>query len=105
FFSTPAQIEATFAASMDQLWDYWLNYSWETNIFRNDDQILGGDLIVTENHGSVLWAGHYSAILNLNNAIRAMKNGSLQDADPSVLMAQAKFLRGYNYFMLVRMFG
>ncbi len=105
FFTTPAQVEATFAASMDYLWNFWGTYSYGMSLFRNDDQILGGNLTNPANHASGLWAAHYSAILNLNNAIRAMKDGSLKGADTSQLMAQAKFLRGYNYFMLVRMFG
>lgn len=105
FFTTPAQVEATFAATMDYLWSYWGTYGYGMSNFRNDDQILGGNLTVSANHASGLWAAHYSAILNLNNAIRAMKDGSLKGADTSQLMAQAKFLRGYNYFMLVRMFG
>lgn len=105
FFTTPAQVEATFAATMDYLWNYWGTYGYGMSNFRNDDQLLGGNLTFNANHASGLWAAHYSAILNLNNAIRAMKDGSLKGADTSQLMAQAKFLRGYNYFMLVRMFG
>lgn len=105
FFTTPQQVEATLAGTMDFLWNFWGTYSYGMSHFRNDDQLLGGNLTFNANHGSGLWASHYSAILNLNNAIRAMKDGSLKGADTSQLMAQAKFLRGYNYFMLVRMFG
>ena len=108
FYTTPAQIEAAFAASMNTLWDYWGGYSYGYGPFTNDDQYIGGDLVINNNHGSDLWNIHYRALLNINSAIRAMKNGNLgttPQADVDVLMAQAKFLRGYNYFMLVRMFG
>ncbi|HRE51002.1 MAG TPA: RagB/SusD family nutrient uptake outer membrane protein [Flavitalea sp.] len=108
FYTTPSQIEATFAASMNTLWDYWGGYSYGYGPFTNDDQYIGGDLVINNNHGSDLWNIHYRALLNLNSAIRAMKKGNLgttPQAEVDVLMAQAKFLRGYNYFMLVRMFG
>jgi len=105
FFTTPAQVEATYAATMDYLWSYWGTYGYGMSNFHHDDQLLGGNLTISANHASGLWAAHYSAILNLNNAIRAMKDGSVKGADITQLMAQAKFLRGYNYFMLVRMFG
>lgn len=108
FYSTPEQIEATFASSMNSLWDAWSAYGYAMAVFANDDQLNGGDLNIPENWGSDLWAAHYSAILNLNAAIGAMGKGNLKNVDQSeidVLMGQAKFLRAYNYFMLVRMFG
>lgn len=108
FYTTPSQIEATFAGAMNELWDYWGGYGYGMGNFINDDQYDGGDLVVGNNHGSDLWNRHYSAILNLNAAIKAMKAGNLgttPQADVDVLMGQAKFIRGYNYFMLVRMFG
>lgn len=109
FYSTPSQVEATFAASLNTLWNYWGGYGYGMGVFIHDDQYNGGNLVIGNNHGAFLWRAHYSAIMNLNNAIRAMKKGSLAAGTPQTtvdnLMAQAKFLRGYNYFMLVRMFG
>lgn len=108
FYSTPAQIEATFAASMNSLWDAWSAYGYGMATFANDDQLDGGNLNIPDDWGSDLWAAHYNAILNLNAAISAMKKGSLggiDETDKNILMAQARMLRGYNYFMLVRMFG
>ncbi len=109
FNTTPSQVEATFAGAMNNLWDYWGGYGYAMGNFINDDQYDGGDLVISNNHGSDLWELHYRSILSLNSAIAAMKKGSLGAAiSPDVydvLMAQAKFLRAYNYFMLVRMFG
>ena len=109
FYTTPAQVEATFAASLDRLWSYWGGYGYGMGNFIHDDQYDGGDLVIARNHGSDLWNRHFAAIANLNSAIAAMKKGSLGTATPQatvdLLMAQAKLLRGYNYFMLVRMFG
>ncbi|MCW3111427.1 MAG: RagB/SusD family nutrient uptake outer membrane protein, partial [Segetibacter sp.] len=109
FYTTPGQVEASFAAAMNNLWDYWGGYGYGMGNFDNDDQLDGGDLVITHNHGSDLWNRHYAAIANINSAIAAMKKGSLGTAIPQatmdLLMGQAKFLRAYNYFMLVRMFG
>ncbi|MBA2562915.1 MAG: RagB/SusD family nutrient uptake outer membrane protein, partial [Chitinophagaceae bacterium] len=109
FYTTPSQIEATFASSMNKVWDYWGGYGYGMGNFIHDDQYDGGDLVIGNNHGSDLWNAHYGAILNLNAAIKAMNKGNLgttvsqQELDE--LMGQAKFIRAYNYFMLVRMFG
>ncbi len=109
FYTTPAQIEATFAASMNYVWDYWGGYGYGMGNFIDDDQYYGGELVIGNNHGSDLWDAHYAAILNLNAAIGAMKKGSLDgNASPekaAELMGEAKFIRAYHYFMLVRMFG
>ena len=109
FYTTPSQIEATFAGAMNRVWDYWGGYGYGMGNFINDDQYDGGDLVIGNNHGSDLWDGHYAAILNLNSAIKAMKDGNLgSTATPEeidLLMGQAKFIRAWNYFMLVRMFG
>jgi hypothetical protein len=109
FYTTPSQVEAAFAAAMNNLWDYWGGYGYGMGAFVNDDQLDGGDLVIPRNHASDLYNRHYAAILNLNTAMAAMKKGSLGAGtsrdEYDLLMAQAKFLRAYNYFMLVRMFG
>lgn len=109
FYTTPSQIEATFAGAMNRVWDYWGGYGYGMGNFINDDQYDGGDLIIGNNHGSDLWSAHYAAILNLNTAIKAMKAGNLgtsaSQEEVDQLMGQAKFIRAWNYFMLVRMFG
>lgn len=110
FYKTTSQIEATFAASMNMVWSYWgQGYGYGMGFFIDDDQYNEGDLVIGNNHGRGLWNAHYRAIKNLNKAIGAMKKGSLGTAVPQakldVLMAQAKFIRAHNYFMLVRMFG
>ena len=109
FYTTPGQIEATFAASLNRLWSYWGGYGYGMGAFVHDDQYFGGNLVITNNHANFLWNAHYGAISNLNAAIGAMKKGNLRQATSAatedLLMGQARFLRAYNYFMLVRMFG
>ncbi len=108
FYKTTAQIESGFAAAMDQLWGYWSGYGYAVSTFAHDDQLEGGNLVIGANHGRGLWNAHYRAILNLNNVIRALNEGNPEGAsaeEVQLLEGQAKFLRGYNYFQLVRMFG
>ncbi|HUQ67468.1 MAG TPA: RagB/SusD family nutrient uptake outer membrane protein [Flavitalea sp.] len=109
FYTTPSQIEATFAGALNRVWDYWGGYGYGMGNFINDDQYDGGDLIIGNNHGSDLWSAHYAAILNLNNAIKSINSGSLASSasqeEIDQLLGQAKFIRAWNYFMLVRMFG
>lgn len=109
FYTTQAQVESAFAASMQKLWSYWGGYGYSgQTFFRNDDQWYGGNLVIPHNYAQLLWKAHYAALLNINSAIAAMNKGNLKgvpQATIDVLMGQAKFLRAYNYFMLVRMFG
>jgi hypothetical protein len=109
FYNDPTQIEAVFAASMNSVWGSWYGYGWAMRAtFQDTDNQNGGNLNISQNHGSALWAAHYRAILNLNFALAAITAGKLAAVPQEqidVLVGQAKFLRAYNYFMLVRMFG
>lgn len=52
-----------------------------------------------------LWAGHYNGIGAANQAIKAVKASSLNSETKNQYLGEVKFLRGYFYFNLVRMFG
>jgi hypothetical protein len=109
FYTTPEQAESAFAAAMNELYNEWEGYNGVgENLFINDDQFYGGNLIITSSHADGAWQIHYGALLNINTALKAIKKGSLGSIDQEIkdeLVGQAKFLRAYNYFMLVRMFG
>jgi hypothetical protein len=110
FYKTPNQIEASLTASMAVLYPEWGVYSWGAlSEFENDDQLYGGNFVNTQDRGKSLWDAHYKSISNLNPAIKALKNNNLgTSANQEVkdyLMAQAKFIRAYNYFVLVRLWG
>ncbi len=108
FFNTPTQVEAAFAASMNFLWDRWYAYAYGIQDYKNDDQLFDGDLNIPSNWGADKWNEHYTAIMNINAPIKALKTNKLvgvSQAEIDILMGQAKFLRAFNYFMLVRMFG
>lgn len=111
FYKTPSQIESAFAASMDVLFGGWTFYDWYRNpeIFDMDDQVYGGDLVIGDDFGSSCWIKHYQAIADLNPAIMALNDAnnlpSTSQEMKDQLMAQARFLRAWNYFMLVRYYG
>ncbi|MGV8133670.1 MAG: RagB/SusD family nutrient uptake outer membrane protein [Mangrovibacterium sp.] len=108
YYSSVAQVEAVLASSMDCVWTGWSAYRYAWQYFQNDDQLHGGNLVISYNHGTELWNAHYAALLNLNMALRAIDSGSLTDASQEqvdLLVGQIKLVRGWNYFMLVRMYG
>lgn len=109
FYNSPGQIEAAFVSAMSRLYAEWDVYSYGMGNFAHDDQLFGGNLVISENHGSGLWRAHYRSIADLNPAIQALVDDNLgasaSAAQKDELMAQAKFLRAFNYFNLVRLFG
>ncbi len=52
-----------------------------------------------------LWAGHYNGIGAANQAIKAVQSSALDTELKTQYLGEVKFLRGYFYFNLVRMFG
>lgn len=111
FFTTPAQVESAFVSSMQRLWGGWQFYDWmgypEWPSF--DDQQYGGDLAIGDNDAAGSWQVHYQAIADINPAIKAiidnkLGSGVTQEVKDQ-LMAEAKFLRAFNYFWLVRLYG
>lgn len=108
FGNSVLQIEASYAGSMNYLWDYWSGYGYAYDPFSNDDQLDGGDLNIAPDNADDLWDRHYSALLNINAALGSIKKGNITGQSQETvdaLVAQGKFLRAHNYFMLVRMFG
>ena len=51
------------------------------------------------------WAIPYTVIKNANFVLNQMPSSLLSDSQNNQLMAEARFLRGYAYFMLVQLFG
>lgn len=109
FYTNPGQIESAFVSAMSRLYSEWSAYSYGHGNFAHDDQLFGGNLVISDDHGSDLWNAHYRAIADLNPAIKALNDDRLgstvSQEQKDVLMAQAKFLRAFNYFSLVRLFG
>ena len=110
FYTTLGQAEAALTGHMDRIYNYWddPSYSWAWRLFTDDGQLGGGDLVIEADHGKDLYQAHYKGILNMNNLLRAIKDGKIKDATPEqidLIAAQAKLLRGFDYFVLVRLFG
>jgi len=108
FYGTVGQIEASLTGAMGELYSQWGGYSYGWGPFHTD-HIYGRDLVFSSSHGSSSWNNHYAAIAILNSVIAALNEDKLgptvPQADKDVLMGQAKFLRGFNYFWLVRLYG
>ena len=65
---------------------------------------------VTPSNGfcNTLWLGYYSLINKCNSTIKEVNTNTLivaPDAIKNQTIAEAKFMRGYAYFMMVRLFG
>ena len=111
FFATQSQIESAFVSSMQRLWGGWQFYDWmgypEWPSY--DDQVYGGDLAIGDNDAAGSWNRHYQSIADLNPAIKALTEDqlgtSVSQETKDQLMAEAKFLRAFNYFLLVRIYG
>lgn len=108
YYNNPDQILSAIAGSMNIMKQGWILASTGLITWLNDDQFNGGTLVIPQDFGTFDWNFTYRAIQNVNAAIGAMETGKLQttpDSEVAILMGQAKFLRAWNYFMLVRLFG
>ena len=111
YYTTASQIESSFVSAMQRLWGGWQFYDWQgyPEWPALDEQVYGGDLVIDAYFASGCWEVHYEAIADVNPAIASMvedKLGtSVTQEEKDMLMAQAKFLRGFNYFWLVRLYG
>lgn len=52
-----------------------------------------------------IWNGHYAGIVAANKAIDILGKSTIDAATKNRLLGEARFLRGFYYFNLVRMFG
>jgi starch-binding outer membrane protein, SusD/RagB family len=113
FFTSVDQVNSVYTNAMAQVWNLWANrgYSYGWQYFVVDDQ-LGGiyekGLIIGPNHASELWAAHYAALLNINGSLKAINDGKVKNASEAQineLIGVGKFLRAFNYFQLVRLWG
>lgn len=54
---------------------------------------------------AALWNGYYTGISKSNQALVALSTASLDAATKNKLIGEVRFIRGYYYFNLVRLFG
>ncbi len=108
FYGTVGQIEASLTGAMGRLYSKWGNYSYGWGPFATDHK-RGTDLVLSESHGNWVWRAHYGAIAILNSVVQALNDDKLgtsaSQETKDELMAQTKFLRAFNFFILVRLYG
>jgi hypothetical protein len=76
----------------------------------DDQKVPVGDIddfntTPTNKFAETLWSGHYNAIGTVNQALLALSTAKIDNKTKTHLVAEVRFLRGYLYFNLVRMFG
>lgn len=76
----------------------------------DDQKVPVGDiddfnLTATNKFAETLWSGHYNAIGTANQALLALSTANISTQTKNRLIGEVRFLRGYLYFNLVRMFG
>lgn len=67
--------------------------------------LWNGTLVPTSGTIQTLWNNHYSAINEANVIINLIPSSTFSQAIKTRLIAEAKFVRALNYFILVRDFG
>jgi len=106
FYTTASQCLAAYAGSMNVLYATWGGY--QNPLQFPDGQFDGASLDFGITSFNDLWNWHYKAIANVNQVLKAVKNGSLEGTDPATVadvVGQGRFLRAFNYFTLVRLYG
>lgn len=106
FYTTAEQCEAAYTGSMNALFITWGGYQ-NTPVFP-DGQYEGTSLDFGITSFNELWTWHYKAIANINGVLQAIKAGSLAGNPQETIdnvVAQGRFLRAFNYFTLVRLYG
>lgn len=106
FYTTVSQCEAGYAGSMNGLFVTWGGY--QNPLTFPDGQFDGADLDLNISSFNDLWTWHYKAISNVNAVLKAVKGGSLtgnSEEEIASVVAQGRFLRAFNYFTLVRLYG
>jgi len=106
FYSTIEQCEAAYAGSLNALYVTWGGYQ-NTPLYP-DGQYEGASLDFGVGSYNDIWTMHYKSISNINAVLKAVKAGSLtgnSEEDIANVVAQGRFLRAFNYFTLVRLYG
>ncbi|MCG2461642.1 RagB/SusD family nutrient uptake outer membrane protein [Flavobacteriaceae bacterium F89] len=110
YYTSVGQGETILASSLSFLWNLWTPGGYGENYYYFQlvsDQFYKQTLVIPEDNGDIMWVAHYKSITNLNNALKSIAEGSMQGAQEDIdrLVGQLKFVRAFNYFALVRLFG
>lgn len=90
----------------------WLMTEFQTGIANtelgqaeNTLKIRDLDNDAKNSYGQTYWDSHYRGIANANLAIAKIPEVEMDESDKKRLIGEARFLRAYYYFNLVRLFG
>jgi hypothetical protein len=107
FYASEDQIVSALTGSMAAMYSQWGNYSYGWGAF-HDDANDNTNLAFGASHANWVWRAHYRSIANLNPIVETLSRDDSPITDQSLkdeLMGQAKFIRAFNYFVLVRAYG
>ncbi|MXV14519.1 RagB/SusD family nutrient uptake outer membrane protein [Hufsiella ginkgonis] len=116
FFQTPDGLRSGIAASYSIMRYFWGSEGFTTSAVAGTDEVIrggDGDQVfhtyqgLNSQNGTIggIWNNGYNAINNLNGILEFGPNTSLSATEKVALLAEAKFLRGFFYFLLVQNFG
>ncbi|WP_455637392.1 RagB/SusD family nutrient uptake outer membrane protein [Parabacteroides sp.] len=106
FYTTIQQCESALVGSIGALINTWGGYNNGTPPWPDGQQ--PGSLGFSPTSYTDHWAWHYKAINNINPVIKSIKDGRLSTenkTDVDNVLGQAYFLRAFNYFWLVQLYG
>lgn len=121
YYSEPAHAEAAVTAIYDDLRAVrgggfggapWLMTEFQTGLANtelgqatNSLDIRALDNSADNDYGETYWNSHYRGIANANEALANIPDIQMNEAQKNRLLGEARFLRAYYYFNLVRLFG
>jgi starch-binding outer membrane protein, SusD/RagB family len=115
FFQTESGIIGGIAGSYERMRDAWGTEGFAAMcVAGTDDHLMGASASSTtlytyngidKNCGSGYWGIAYQCINTLNGVLQFAPDVEMTEANRTLYMAQAKFLRAFYYFYLVQMFG
>ncbi|WP_198293553.1 RagB/SusD family nutrient uptake outer membrane protein [Algoriphagus resistens] len=79
----------------------------DTELGQAQNSLFVKDLVNNSDngYGQTIWTSYYKGIANANIAIARIPEITMDEAEKQKLIGEAKFLRAYYYFNLVRIFG
>jgi hypothetical protein len=116
YFKTPGGIDAAVIATYSNLRNWYCQEGMCYNTMLGTDENIPGfgtaasqfhTYTIQTNDGNVqaVWDWSYRSINNCNGVLEFASQAGLSAADQTKLIAEAKFMRAYYYFMLVQTFG
>jgi hypothetical protein len=116
YFKTPGGIDAAVIATYSNLRNWYCQENMCYNTMLGTDEHVPGfgtgspqfhNYTIQTNDGNIqsIWDWSYRSINNCNGVLEFASQAGISAADQTRLIAEAKFMRAYYYFMLVQTFG